>query len=141
MRKKNLEHFTSQTRKDNPKESTRQMSLSQDIEPVISVGDLVTLKGDRDRLHGLGIVLDKRDDTAEIIREFVAQLGIKDGDKEVNEAMQAANDYLLNTSVFLIHWQGGNNTSSFRNIWMFYSEIELLSKVETSVEAENGEQK
>ena len=117
------------------------MSPTQEIEPIISIGDLVTLKDDKDRLHGLGIVLDKRDDTAEIIREFVSQLGIKGDDKEVNDAMQAANDYLLNTSVFLVHWQGGNNTSAFRNIWMFYSEIELLSKVETSSEAENGEQK
>jgi len=113
----------------------------QDIEPVISIGDLVILKGDHSRHHGLGIILDKRDDTADIIREFVEQLGIEETDKEVNEAMQAANDYLLNTSVFLVHWQGGKNNSPFRNIWMFYSEIELLSKVETSVEAENGEQK
>lgn len=112
------------------------MSSSQDFEPVISIGDLVSLKGDKKMLNGIGIVLDKRDDTADIIKEFVEQLGIKEDDKEVNEAMQAANDYLLNTSVFLVHWQGGENTSPFRNIWMFYSEIELLSKVE-----KNGEQK
>ena len=102
---------------------------NQDIEPVISIGDLVILKGDHVRHHGLGIVLDKRDDTADIIKEFVEQLGIKGDDKEINEAMQAANDYLLNTSIFLVHWQGGKNSSPFRTIWMFYSEIELLSKV------------
>jgi hypothetical protein len=113
----------------------------QELEPVISIGDLVSLKGDTNRYHGVGIVLDRREDTAEIIREFVAQLGIKSDDKEVNEAMKAANDYLLNTTVFLVHWQGGKNNSPFRDIWMFYSEIELLSKVETSREAENGEQK
>ena len=115
------------------------MSLTQELEPVISIGDLVSLRGDKKMLHGIGIVLDKRDDTAEIIKEFVEQLGIKDEDKEINEAMQAANDYLLNTSVFLVHWQGGENSSPFRNIWMFYTEIELLSKVETSEEDENGE--
>ena len=112
---------------------------NQGVEPVISIGDLVILKGDHQRVHGLGIILDKRDDTAEIIREFVDQLGIKEDDKEINEAMQAANDYLLNTSVFLVHWQGGKNSSPFRNIWMFYTEIELLSKVDTSEEDENGE--
>jgi hypothetical protein len=112
---------------------------NQGVEPVISIGDLVILKGDYKRFHGLGVVLDKRDDTAEIIKEFVEQLGIKNDDKEINEAMQAANDYLLNTSVFLVHWQGGENSSPFRNIWMFYTEIELLSKVETSEEDENGE--
>jgi hypothetical protein len=117
------------------------MPSIQELEPVISIGDLVTLKDDKQMIHGIGLVLDKRDDTADIIREFVEQLGIKEDDKEINEAMQAANDYLLNTSVFLVHWQGGKNSSPFRNIWMFYSEIELLSKVETSVEAENGEQK
>ena len=115
------------------------MPSIQEFEPVISIGDLVSLKGDKQMIHGLGVVLDKRDDTAEIIKEFVEQLGIKDDDKEINEAMQAANDYLLNTSVFLVHWQGGKNSSPFRNIWMFYTEIELLSKVETSEEDENGE--
>ena len=113
----------------------------QGTEPVISIGDLVYLKGDSNRAHGIGIVLDKRDDTAEIIKEFIEQLGIKSQDKDIDEALSAANAYLLNTTVFLVHWQGGKNNSPFRDIWMFYSEIELLSKVETSSEAENGEQK
>jgi hypothetical protein len=110
------------------------MSQSQECEPIISVGDLVSLKGDKALANGIGLVLDKRDDTAEIIRDFVNKLGISEDDTEVHDAMKAANEYLLNTSVFLVHWQGGDSKSSFRNIWMFYSEIELLSKVESSEE-------
>ena len=49
-------------------------------------------------------------------------------------ALQEANKYLLNTSVYLVHWQGGSTKSVFKNIWMFYNEIELLSKVGSSRE-------
>ena len=117
------------------------MIENQDCQPIISIGDLVSLKGDKDLKNGIGLVLDKRDDTAEIIKDFVSQLGIKDDDEEVCEAMKAANDYLLNTSVFLVHWQGGNSKSPFRNIWMFYNEIELLSKVSSSEDENKGETK
>ena len=50
--------------------------------------------------------------------------------------------YLLNTSVYLVHWQGGSTTKNvFRNIWMFYNEIELLSKVSSSKGENKGEKK
>ena len=50
------------------------MSYRNDCEPAISIGDLVRLRGDHELANGIGLVLDKRDDTADIVREFVEQL-------------------------------------------------------------------
>lgn len=96
----------------------------------ISVGDLICLAGDSQLKHGIGLVLDKREDTADMLRDFIEELGAPD-DNEVKEAFDIANNYMLNNSVFLVHWQGGSTKSEvYKNIWMFSSEIELLSKVD-----------
>ena len=109
------------------------MATNHSCEQEFSIGDLVRLKGDEYLSHGIGLVLDRRDDSADIIKDFVKQLGIDpENDVEVTDALQAADRYLLNTSVYLVHWQGGSTKSVFRNIWMFYNEIELLSKVSSS---------
>ena len=85
----------------------------------ISIGDLVRLRDDVELSHGIGLVLDKREDTAEIIRDFIEELGVPE-DNRIKEHLDVANNYLLNNSVFLVHWQGGGAKSSvFRNIWMF----------------------
>lgn len=100
----------------------------------ISIGDLVHLAGDEDMEHGLGLVLDKREDTAEMLKDFLQELGTPT-DNQMKEAMDVANNYLLNNSVYLVHWQGGNTKGSvYRNIWMFSNEIELLSKVNENQE-------
>lgn len=86
------------------------------------------LEGDDDLSHGFGLVLDKREDTAEMLREFIAELG-SPGDDHMREAMDIANSYLLNNSVYLVHWQGGKiKDNVYRNIWMFSAEIRLLSR-------------
>ena len=86
------------------------------------------LEGDDKLSHGFGLVLDKREDTAEMLREFIAELGSPE-DNKMQEAMDVANSYLLNNSVYLVHWQGGRTKNSvYRNIWMFSAEIRLLSK-------------
>ena len=95
----------------------------------ISIGDLVHILGDEELKHGIGLVLDKREDTADMLRDFIGELGSPD-DNKVQEAIDVANSYLLNNSVYLVHWQGGRTKNGIhRNIWMFSSEIELLSKV------------
>ena len=104
---------------------------AHDCKEEFSIGDLVRLKDDEFLSHGIGLVLDRRDDSSDVIKDFIEQLGIE-RDKDVNDALQEANRYLLKTSVYLVHWQGGSNKSVFRNIWMFYNEIELLSKVSSS---------
>ena len=119
------------------------MSSSEcDCEEEFSIGDLVRLKDDEFLQHGIGLILDKRDDSANILKEFIEQLGIDpetEGEDEVNEALREANQYLLGTSVYLVHWQGGATKSVFKNIWMFYTEIELLSKVGSSNRQKDGE--
>ena len=118
------------------------MSLEHKCEFEFSIGDLVRLKGDEHMSHGIGIVIDRRDDSADIIKDFVEQLGIDlEKESEVDEALKAANQYLINTSVYLVHWNGGSTKSVFRNIWMFYNEIELLSKVSSSEDENKGETK
>ena len=95
----------------------------------ISIGDLVHISGDEELKHGIGLVLDKREDTAEMLKDFIGELGTPK-DNEVQQAIDAANNYLLNNSVFLVHWQGCRTKYGIqRNIWMFSIEIRLLSKV------------
>lgn len=94
----------------------------------ISIGDLVYISGDEELKHGIGLVLDKREDTADMLRDFIGELGTPE-DNGVQEAIDVANNYLLNNSVYLVHWQGGRKNGIHRNIWMFSSEVRLLSKV------------
>ena len=94
----------------------------------ISIGDLVYISGDDELKHGIGLVLDKREDTADMLRDFIGELGTPE-DNGVQEAIDVANNYLLNNSVYLVHWQGGGKNGIHRNIWMFSSEVRLLSKV------------
>ena len=114
------------------------MTASHDCKEEFSIGDLVRLKGDEFLSHGIGLILDKRDDSADIIKDFVKELGIDpEKDSEITDALQQADRYLLNTSVYLVHWQPGSSAKNvFRNIWMFYNEIELLSKVSSSKDEE-----
>lgn len=107
------------------------MTMANECEPDIAIGDLVHLRDDSQLRHGIGLILDRREDTADIIKDFIAKLGIDEADNELNDALAAANKYLVNTTVYLVHWQGGESKTLFRNIWMFYSEIQLLSKVNT----------
>lgn len=101
-----------------------------DCKEQFSIGDLIKLKGDATLAHGIGLILDKRDDSADIIKDFLSELGVMDGaSEEIDSALNEANKYLLNTSVYLVFWQGGSSKDVFKNIWMFYNEIELLSKV------------
>ncbi len=94
----------------------------------ISIGDLVYISGDEELKHGIGLVLDKREDTADMLRDFIGELGTPE-DNGVQEAIDVANNYLLNNSVYLVHWQCGGKNGIHRNIWMFSSEVRLLSKV------------
>lgn len=103
-----------------------------DCKQEFSVGDLIKLKGDDSLAHGIGLILDKRDDSTDIIKDFLSELGVDhDTSEEIDSALEQANEYLLNTSVYLVFWQGGTSKDVFKNIWMFYNEIELLSKVTT----------
>ena len=50
------------------------MATNHSCEQEFSIGDLVRLKGDEYLSHGIGLVLDRRDDSADIIKDFVKQI-------------------------------------------------------------------
>jgi hypothetical protein len=96
-----------------------------ETKPVIAVGDLVRLRGDESLVIGLGIVLDRKEDTEEIARSLFVK-----ADLTYSEYMPDLDkdDYLLSSPVFLIWWQSPDDaTFSAKPIWMFYSEISLVS--------------
>tara|TARA_R100001082_G_C4325522_1_gene143137 strand:+ start:279 stop:599 length:321 start_codon:yes stop_codon:yes gene_type:complete len=96
-----------------------------ETKPAIDIGDLVRLKGDKNLLVGLGIVLDRKEDTKEIAKSMFVK-----SDLTYSEYMPdlEKDDYLLTSPVFLIWWQSSDDSSfSAKPIWMFYSEISLVS--------------
>jgi hypothetical protein len=93
--------------------------------PVIDVGDLVRLRGDENLVVGLGMVLDRKEDTKDIAKSLFVK-----SDLTYSEYMPDLDkdDYLLSSPVFLIWWQSSDDTAfSAKPIWMFYSEISLVS--------------
>ena len=98
-----------------------------ETKPAIDVGDLVRLKDDKSLVVGLGIVLDRREDTKEIAQSFFAKSDNSYRDY-MPELLSEKDDYLLSSPVFLVWWQSSEDpTFAARPIWMFYSEIVLVS--------------
>lgn len=103
------------------------------IEEDISIGDLVKLDGDEDALVGFGIVLDVRTDTYEmaiaLMENFNDYMSAIDEDFIPEEITDAERE-LLQTPVYLILWHSNDgHTFSSRPIWMYRSEITVISKV------------
>ena len=99
-----------------------------ETKPAIDVGDLVRLRDDKNLVVGLGIVLDRREDTKEIAESFFTDKDESYRDYMPELGVSEKDDYLLSSPVFLIWWQSSEDPSfSARPIWMFYSEIELVS--------------
>jgi len=99
----------------------------------ISIGDLVKLKDDVDTLIGFGIVLDVRTDTYEmavaLIENFNDYMVAIDEDFIPEEITEAEKE-LLQTPVYLILWHSTDgHTFSSKPIWMYHSEITVISKV------------
>jgi len=99
----------------------------------ISIGDLVKLKDDVDTLIGFGIVLDIRTDTYEmavaLIENFNDYMVAIDEDFVPEEITEAEKE-MLQTPVYLILWHSTDgHTFSSKPIWMYRSEITVISKV------------
>jgi len=99
----------------------------------ISIGDLVKLKDDVDTLIGFGIVLDVRTDTYEmavaLIENFNDYMVAIDEDFIPEEITEAEKE-MLQTPVYLILWHSTDgHTFSSKPIWMYRSEITVISKV------------
>lgn len=98
----------------------------------IDVGDLIRLKDDEHLLVGLGIVLDKRDDTYElavaILEDFNDYMTSLEDTFEP-EVLSEEEKNLLKTPVYLVLWHSADDhTFSSKAIWMYDSEIEVVNK-------------
>lgn len=98
----------------------------------IAIGDLVKLKDDVDTAVGFGIVLDVRTDTYDmavaLIQNFNDYMSAVDEGFEPEEITDAERE-LLQTPVYLILWHSTDgHTFSSRPIWMYHSEITVISK-------------
>tara|TARA_A200000159_G_scaffold154189_1_gene166813 strand:- start:695 stop:1036 length:342 start_codon:yes stop_codon:yes gene_type:complete len=101
----------------------------------ISIGDLVKLKDDEHTAVGFGIVIDVRTDTYDmavaLIENFNDYMSAVD-EAFIPEEITEAEKQLLQTPVYLILWHSTDgHTFSSRPIWMYRSEITVISKVRT----------
>ena len=99
----------------------------------ICVGDLVRLRDDEDMLVGVGIILEKREDTYDIaislLDDYNDHMSSKFGEKNFRpEELTDAEVELLKSPVYLVLWQSADDrTFSSRPIWMYDSEIEIVN--------------
>tara|TARA_B100000287_G_scaffold372742_1_gene371534 strand:+ start:1455 stop:1781 length:327 start_codon:yes stop_codon:yes gene_type:complete len=98
----------------------------------IGIGDLIRLKDDKHMLVGIGIVLDRREDTydlaVEVLESFNEYMTAVEGDRFTPETLSEAEAELLKTPVYLVLWHSADDhTFSSKPIWMYDSEIEVVN--------------
>ena len=98
----------------------------------IGIGDLIRLKDDKHMLVGIGIVLDRREDTyelaVEVLENFNDYMVSVEGEKFTPEMLSEAESELLKTPVYLVLWHSADDhTFSSKPIWMYDSEIEVVN--------------
>lgn len=90
----------------------------------IKIGDLVCLKDDHDVTVGVGLVLDKKDDSGEIV-EMIDNL--RTGAERVVD-LEEIPEFLLFKPIYLVLWQGENISPTDKPVWMFSTELKLVKK-------------
>ena len=83
-------------------------------------------------LVGIGIVLDRREDTyelaVEVLENFNDYMVSVEGEKFTPEMLSEAESELLKTPVYLVLWHSADDhTFSSKPIWMYDSEIEVVN--------------
>jgi hypothetical protein len=83
-------------------------------------------------LVGIGIVLDRREDTYELAVEVLEcyndYMTSVEGNKFTPEMLSPAEAELLKTPVYLVLWHSADDhTFSSKPIWMYDSEIEIVN--------------
>ena len=91
---------------------------------AIKVGDLVSLKDDDEVVVGVGLVLDKKDDSTEIV-EMIDNL--RTGSERVVD-LDDIPEFLLFKPIYLVLWQGENISPTDKPVWMFSTELKLVKK-------------
>ena len=98
---------------------------------TVGIGDLIRLKDDENMLVGIGIVLERREDTYELAREIIDgynDLMASVDDDFQPEILTAAEAKLLKTPVYLVLWHSADDhTFSSKPIWMYDSEISIVN--------------
>tara|TARA_B100000131_G_scaffold320013_1_gene367125 strand:- start:5213 stop:5545 length:333 start_codon:yes stop_codon:yes gene_type:complete len=98
----------------------------------IGIGDLIRLKDDEHMLVGVGIVLDKREDTYELAVAILENFNDYMTSVQENfepEVLSSEEEELLKTPVYLVLWHSSDDhTFSSKPIWMYDSEIEIVNK-------------
>ena len=98
----------------------------------IGIGDLIRLKDDEHMLVGVGIVLDKREDTYELAVAILENFNDYMTSVQENfepEMLSIEEEELLKTPVYLVLWHSSDDhTFSSKPIWMYDSEIEIVNK-------------
>tara|TARA_B100000214_G_C23780718_1_gene541225 strand:+ start:378 stop:710 length:333 start_codon:yes stop_codon:yes gene_type:complete len=98
----------------------------------IGIGDLIRLKDDEHMLVGVGIVLDKREDTYELAVAILENFNDYMTSVQENfepEILSSEEEELLKTPVYLVLWHSSDDhTFSSKPIWMYDSEIEIVNK-------------
>lgn len=90
----------------------------------IKIGDLVCLKDDKDIIVGVGLVLDKKDDSTEIV-DMIDDL--RTGAERLAE-LDEIPEFLLFKPIYLVLWQGENISPTDKPVWMFSTELKLVKK-------------
>lgn len=91
------------------------------IKILIKVGDLVKIADDNIYRFGVGIVLEKKADSLEVLTEIAkAEFPLHS-----TEDLVITDSKLLQNEVFLVLWQGPVGTGEPRPIWLFHDELEL----------------
>ena len=94
---------------------------------------LVKLKDDEDTLVGFGIILDVRTDTYEMAVSLIENFNeymIAIDENFIPEEISEAEKELLQTPVYLVLWHSRDgHTFNSKPIWMYRSEITVISKV------------
>ena len=91
----------------------------------ISVGDLVRLKDDESVSVGVGLVLEKREDSSEIVDLLDDLRAVADED-----ILDDIPEFLLFKPIYLVLWQGENISPTDKPVWMFNTELEVVDKGE-----------
>lgn len=91
----------------------------------IKVGDLVRLKDDESVSVGVGLVLEKREDSSEIVDLLDDLRAVADED-----ILDDIPEFLLFKPIYLVLWQGENISPTDKPVWMFNTELEVVDKGE-----------
>lgn len=99
----------------------------------VCIGDLVRLRDDEEMIVGVGIILEKREDTYDIalnlLQDYNEHMSSKYGENNFKpEQLTSAEVELLKSPVYLVLWQSADDRSfSSKPIWMYDSEIEIVN--------------